>query len=96
MDNQPDKNVKNEVIQGGLGFIDSLPKLNPIVHETTLMTGLRHFDGTLSMARDGPGTASSEFLFVSTTSRSWITGVKEIPTARVSPPSAGWSWEWKS
>jgi peptidyl-prolyl cis-trans isomerase A (cyclophilin A) len=61
MQNQPDKNIKIEVIQGGLGFADSLPRLGPIVHETTLQTGIRHLDGTISMARDKPGSASSEF-----------------------------------
>ena len=37
--------------------------LSPIAHESTLMTGLRHQDGTLSMAREGrtrrPRTSSS-------------------------------------
>lgn len=35
--------------------------LPPIVHEPTSKTGLRHRDGTLSMARFAPGTASSSF-----------------------------------
>ena len=35
--------------------------LPPIPHETTQQTCLLHEDGTLSMARDEPGTASSEF-----------------------------------
>lgn len=60
--NQPDSPVKIEVIQGGLGFADDLPgRLPPIEHETTEQTGLRHLDGTLSMARNEPGSASSEF-----------------------------------
>ena len=33
----------------------------PIAHESTLATGLRHLDGTLSMARFAPGTAISDF-----------------------------------
>jgi peptidyl-prolyl cis-trans isomerase A (cyclophilin A) len=33
----------------------------PIAHESTLVTGLRHLDGTLSMARFAPGTATSDF-----------------------------------
>lgn len=51
-----------EVVQWGLDRDDdgSSP-LPPIVHETTRATGLRHLDGTLSMARSQPGTASSEF-----------------------------------
>lgn len=59
--NQPDNPVQIEVVQGGLGFDDDHPKrLPPIPHETTEQTGLRHLDGTVSMARLGPGTASSE------------------------------------
>lgn len=66
-DNQPQDNVKIEVIQGGLGrdYDDELPdrktQLTPIIHETTALTGLKHLDGTLSMARNSPGSASSEF-----------------------------------
>jgi peptidyl-prolyl cis-trans isomerase A (cyclophilin A) len=60
LDNQPDKKVKIEVIQGGLGD-DSTKTLPRIIHETTAVTGLKHLDGTLSMARNGPGTAGSEF-----------------------------------
>jgi peptidyl-prolyl cis-trans isomerase A (cyclophilin A) len=33
----------------------------PIAHESTLVTGLKHLDGTLSMARFAPGTATSDF-----------------------------------
>ena len=61
MENQPDNDIKIEVIQGGLGWSDSVPGLGPIKHETTDITGIKHLDGTLSMARDKPGSASSEF-----------------------------------
>jgi peptidyl-prolyl cis-trans isomerase A (cyclophilin A) len=47
------------VIQGGLG--DAASPFAPIAHETTLQTGLPHLDGSLSMARAGVGTASTEF-----------------------------------
>lgn len=61
MDNQPMNNVKIEVIQGGL-FEDSLVnQFRPILHESTEFTGIRHLDGVLSMARNEPGTASTEF-----------------------------------
>ena len=61
MENQPDNDIKIEVIQGGLGWSDSVPGLGPIKHETTKITGIKHLDRTLSMARDKPGSASSEF-----------------------------------
>jgi len=61
MDNQPNNDIKIEVIQGGLGFDVEESPYPPIKHETTELTGLRHVDGTISMARAEPGTASSEF-----------------------------------
>ena len=60
MDNQPHNDVKIEVIQGGLMDDPQGLGLPPIQHETTAATGLRHMDGTVSMARAEPGTASSE------------------------------------
>ena len=63
LDNQPDKPIKIEVIQGGYGK-DSLIEIYqfpPIKHETTKASGVLHTDGVLSMARMEPGTASSEF-----------------------------------
>ncbi len=60
-DNQPQSKVKIEVIQGGL-YDDKLIEKQPsIIHETTQQTGLKHTDGALSMARNEPGTASTEF-----------------------------------
>ncbi len=61
LDNQPDNDVKIEVIQGGLYTDPRFEEIEPIAHETTKTTGLRHVDGTLSMARAEPGTASTEF-----------------------------------
>ncbi len=61
MDNQPQNKVKIEVIQGGLYSDGEIEKISPIKHETTEMTGLQHLDGTVSMARVEPGTASTEF-----------------------------------
>lgn len=60
-DNQPDNKVKIQVLQGGLQYDDHPQKLPPIAHETTVMTGLTHKNGTLSMARYGPGTADFDF-----------------------------------
>ncbi len=59
--NQPENNIKIDVIQGGIGWDDSLPRLEPIKHESTDKTKILHKRGTISMARDMPGTASSEF-----------------------------------
>ena len=59
--NQPDNEVKIEVIQAGLGDNDSNgQRLPPIRHETTRETGILHKDGILSMARLEPGTADAE------------------------------------
>lgn len=58
-DNQPFSNTKINVIQGGIE--DTAQMFPPIIHETTNITGLKHLSGTISMARDEPGTASSEF-----------------------------------
>ncbi len=40
------------------------PPRKPIVHETTARTGLRHRDGTLSLPRDGVGTATGLEFFI--------------------------------
>lgn len=61
LDNQPNNDVKIEVIQGGLFTAPRFEKIAPIAHEPTSITGIKHLDGTLSMARMQPGTASTEF-----------------------------------
>lgn len=63
MTNQPDKpdSLKIEVIQGTVGSLFTQYALPPIELETTAQTGLKHLDGTLSMARDEPNTAQYEF-----------------------------------
>ncbi|PLX23475.1 MAG: peptidylprolyl isomerase [Marinilabiliales bacterium] len=61
MDNQPNNEIKIEVIQGGLGFDVEESPYPPIIHEITKETGILHKNGTISMARSKPGTASSEF-----------------------------------
>jgi len=61
LSNQPDSPVRIEVIQGGQ--LSPSKEFPPIVHETTASTGLRHLNGTISMARDRPGTATSSFFF---------------------------------
>jgi peptidyl-prolyl cis-trans isomerase A (cyclophilin A) len=59
--NQPNDPVRIEVIQGGQ--LPEEKEFPPIAHETTVATGLRHVDGTVSMARSQPGSASSSFFF---------------------------------
>ncbi|MDH4209842.1 MAG: peptidylprolyl isomerase [candidate division WOR-3 bacterium] len=61
LDNQPHDAVKIEVVQGGIGFVESDLRLPTIDHESTKKTGVLHEDGVISMARASPGTASSEF-----------------------------------
>ncbi|UFH54640.1 peptidylprolyl isomerase [Spirosoma sp. KNUC1025] len=60
LDNQANSAVKIEVIQGGLRD-ESSRRLPPIAQETTQKTGLKHLDGTLSLARGLPSSGSSEF-----------------------------------
>jgi peptidyl-prolyl cis-trans isomerase A (cyclophilin A) len=59
LDNQPNNPVKIEVIQGG--NVDSLKQFPPIPMETTEQTGLLHLDGTISMARGAPASATCSF-----------------------------------
>ncbi|MFC5412733.1 peptidylprolyl isomerase [Larkinella bovis] len=59
-DNQPQNAVKIEVIQGGFED-DTTRQLPPIPQETTQKTGLKHRDGTLSLARTTPNSGTSEF-----------------------------------
>ena len=60
-DNQPNNTVKIEVIQGGVNPEFSGKGWAPIALERTNATSLKHLDGTLSMARAGTDTATSDF-----------------------------------
>ena len=59
--NQPENKILIEVIQGGLGIEKHPMELKAITHENTNQTNILHKNGTISMARLKPGTASSEF-----------------------------------
>lgn len=59
-DNQPKDSILIEVIQGGM-YENEENGLDPVIHETTRMTGIHHKNGTISMARSQPGSATSEF-----------------------------------
>jgi peptidyl-prolyl cis-trans isomerase A (cyclophilin A) len=52
-------------VQGGIWYGDTTKLLPPIPLESTKQTGLRHTDGTLSLARfDAPGSGRGEFSIV--------------------------------
>src|SRR5262245_53642932 len=60
-DNQPDNKVKIEVIQADINPAKEKDEFPAIKLERTKDTKLSHKDGTISMARDGPDTATSDF-----------------------------------
>jgi len=55
-------NPKIGLVQGGINALARRGRF-PIAHEPTSQTGLRHVDGTISMARNAPGTARGDFFF---------------------------------
>lgn len=57
--NQPNSPVKITVIQGGASV--EKEKFDPIILERTNKTGLKHKNGTISMARAEPNTAQDSF-----------------------------------
>jgi peptidyl-prolyl cis-trans isomerase A (cyclophilin A) len=59
MDNQPDSPVKIEVIQAGVNADRAKAGFRPIPIERTSVTGLRHTNGVISMARGQPDSATS-------------------------------------
>lgn len=61
MDNQPNDKVKIQVVQAEADPNKESRVFAPIPLERTRDTGLRHVDGSLSMARDGPDTAQHSF-----------------------------------
>ena len=61
MANQPNDAVKIEVIQGGISADYPRTGEASIPLERTSVTGLRHLDGTISMARLTPDSANSGF-----------------------------------
>ena len=51
-----------DVVQGGL--LDESKGLPPVAHESTRDTGIRHTDGTVSLARGEVGTGSAAYFFI--------------------------------
>lgn len=60
-DNQPQSKVKIEVVQAGVAPTKEKDEFPPIALERTSVTGLKHVDGAISMARAEPDTATSDF-----------------------------------
>ncbi|MFM7736317.1 MAG: peptidylprolyl isomerase [Alphaproteobacteria bacterium] len=60
-DNQPGDQVRIEVVQGGPDPAVAGRGFPPVKLERTSRTGLRHVDGTLSMARADPDSATADF-----------------------------------
>jgi peptidyl-prolyl cis-trans isomerase A (cyclophilin A) len=59
MDNQPESDIKIEVIQAGVNPARAKEGFGAIALERTNKTGILHKDGVISMARGGPDTATS-------------------------------------
>jgi peptidyl-prolyl cis-trans isomerase A (cyclophilin A) len=60
-DNQPENKVRIEVIQAGVNPNKEKDQFPPIKLERTNQTKILHKDGAISMARDGPDTATTDF-----------------------------------
>jgi peptidyl-prolyl cis-trans isomerase A (cyclophilin A) len=60
MANQPTNDVKIEVVQWSAAPRGEREAFPAIELERTSVTGLKHVDGTISMARSGPNTATSD------------------------------------
>ena len=61
LETQAARPVKIEVIQGGINPARRAESFPAISLERTSVTGILHKDGTISMARSGPDTATSDF-----------------------------------
>ena len=61
MANQPDNDVKIEVVQASVDAARQAESFGPIALERTTQTGLDHSDGAISMARDAADSATSSF-----------------------------------
>lgn len=59
LENEAGRDIKIEVVQGG--NVEDSKTFPPIKMETTEKTGIKHVNGTISMARNGPDTATSQF-----------------------------------
>jgi peptidyl-prolyl cis-trans isomerase A (cyclophilin A) len=76
----------NGIIQTGLRGL-STKVFPPIAHEPTSVTGIKHLAGTLSMARNAPGTAQADFSIL----LSDLTGFDADPTSANPELQAGYA-----
>jgi peptidyl-prolyl cis-trans isomerase A (cyclophilin A) len=65
------------LVQGGVHF-DPRRMFPPIAHEPTSKTGILHTDGTISMARNAPGTAKGDF-FITVGPMAYMNADPEAP-----------------
>jgi peptidyl-prolyl cis-trans isomerase A (cyclophilin A) len=77
--NQPNNPIKIEVIQAGINPAQQGHEWGPIPLERTRQTGLRHRAGVISMARDGPDSATSDFFICVTAQPSLDFGGQRNP-----------------
>ena len=65
-EDQPSSSFKSDLIQGGIWQTKNKMQVTipGIPLETTQQTGLHHHDGTISLARLGPNTGSTEFFIL--------------------------------
>ena len=96
MDNQPESPVKIEVIQAGVNEERAKDGFPPIPLERTTVTGHSHKDGTVSMARGAPDSATSGWFICINDQPSLDFGGSAIPTVRASRRSAASSPAWTS
>ena len=66
------------LVQGGARN-DPFRLFTPVAHEPTNKTGLSHLSGTISMARDAPGTATADFFIT----------VGDMPSMDADPKAKG-------
>ena len=86
LDNQPNDSIRIEVIQAGIDPAKSEDGFPAIPLERTSVTGILHRDGTVSMARSEPDTATSSFFICVGDQPSLDFGGRR--TRRVLPPSS--------
>lgn len=64
VENQPDNAIRIEVIQGGVDPVRKAEGFPAIALERTSATGLRHRDGTVSMARGAAADSATSDFFI--------------------------------